>query len=64
MKYLLIPIVALLTGCAATDFLTNRVSCTVDGAKAMVNSMYGPVGISSKVDQADADVICKALKRS
>lgn len=47
-----------LQGCASTDFFANRVSCTVSGGTAFVNSMYGPLGITSKIAASDATVIC------
>lgn len=63
MKTISIIISALLlAGCATDGFLTNRVSCAVGGVHGFVNSMYGPVGLTSKVAQEDADVICARLK--
>ncbi len=57
-KIFLVFLCMLLSGCASLDFLENRVSCSVDGKQAYVNSMYGPVGVTSKVAKADAAVIC------
>ena len=59
MKYLLLILLLPLTGCATLEMLDNRVSCTVSGDQAYVNSMYGPIGVSSKIAKQDADAICK-----
>ncbi len=49
-----------LTGCASLDgMLDNRVSCTLDGKQALYSSMYGPIGVTSKVSDSDSGVICK-----
>ncbi len=50
-----------LAGCATLDGLglENRVSCTKGGTTALYSSMYGPLGVTSKVAQVDADEICK-----
>jgi hypothetical protein len=49
------------TGCATLDgvALENRVACTVAKDRAFVVSQYGPVGISSRIAEADRAVICK-----
>lgn len=51
------------TGCAAgagfSDKFANRVACTVAKDKAYVVSEYGPVGLSSTIDDRDRAVICK-----
>lgn len=54
-----VALALLLSGCAAVDVLENRVSCSADGKHAYVNSLYGPVGVTSKIAPADAKVICK-----
>ena len=59
MKTAFILAAFLLSGCSTTELLANRVTCTVDGKQAHVVSLYGPLGIASKVDPADAAVICK-----
>lgn len=53
---------ALLSGCGSlpTDMLANRVSCTLDRKEGLVSSMYGAIGITSKVYAADAAVMCAA----
>lgn len=49
-----------LSGCATLENLPldNRVVCTVARDKAFVVSEWGPVGISSKIADADRAVIC------
>jgi hypothetical protein len=59
MKIAVILAAALLSGCSTANLLTNRVACTVDGKQAHYVSLYGPLGIASKVDESDAAVICK-----
>jgi hypothetical protein len=53
--------VLMLSGCASLDtkFLENRVVCTVAKDEAHVVSKWGPVGIASKIAEADAKVVCK-----
>lgn len=56
---LLLPILALLGGCSTLDkVLENRVSCTLDRKQALYSSMYGPIGITSKVSEGDSTTIC------
>lgn len=59
MRYTLLVTLGLLSGCSSLEMLENRVSCSADGKYAFVNSMYGPVGVTSKVAASDAKVICK-----
>lgn len=50
----------ILAGCATFDgALDNRVTCTAAKDTAFVVSQWGPVGISSKVADADRQAICK-----
>jgi aromatic ring-opening dioxygenase LigB subunit len=52
--------VVLLAGCGTNPFkgeFTNRVTMTLAGDEAHINSMYGPLGIASKVDQKDVEVL-------
>lgn len=60
MKLLLIFTAALaLTGCSSLPkAFANRVACTADGKKAVVASMYGPIGVASYVDADDAAALC------
>lgn len=48
----------LLTGCATIGQFDNIVSCAKAGDIAVYSSMYGPLGVSSKVREADAKAIC------
>lgn len=59
MKTTLILAACLLAGCSTTELLANRITCTIDGQQAHVVSLYGPLGIASKVDAADVAIICK-----
>jgi hypothetical protein len=61
MKPLLILCAAIgLSGCGSlSTTFANRVSCTADGQRAIVSSMYGPLGVASLVDLADAAVLCR-----
>jgi hypothetical protein len=51
----------MLGGCSSipTETFTNRLACTVAKDKAFHVSMYGPIGISSKIDAKDAKVVCQ-----
>lgn len=53
-----ILVILALSGCAQLEMLDNRVSCTVGGDQAYVNSMYGPLGVTSKISQKDSENIC------
>ncbi len=60
MRLILIACAAMLSGCASLEgLLDNRVSCTLDGKQALYSSMYGPIGVTSKVSDSDSGVICK-----
>jgi hypothetical protein len=61
MRLLLILLPALLVGCSSNP-LTNRISVTLDGKDAYVNSMYGPIGVTSKIDPKDAEVLREITK--
>jgi aromatic ring-opening dioxygenase LigB subunit len=57
--------VMLLAGCGTNPFkgeFTNRVSMTLGGDEAHVSSMYGPIGITSKVDPKDAEILRELMK--
>jgi hypothetical protein len=59
LKILLIACLAL-SGCGTLEkTFANRVSCSLDRQEGFVNSMYGPVGVTSKVAKEDAAVMCK-----
>jgi hypothetical protein len=54
----------LLSGCESTGkMLENRLSCTLSGDTAYVTSMYGPIGVTNKIAEADARVACKPESR-
>lgn len=56
---LLIGVCATLTGCGTLDkTFDNRLTCTISKDKAYFISLYGPVGISSKINDDDAKTIC------
>jgi hypothetical protein len=59
MRYLfaLLALFAL-SGCAQLSKLENRVACTPDGKEMLYASMYGPIGIASRVDAKDAKALC------
>lgn len=58
-KLLIVAMLAIMSGCATiSDQLENRVSCTVDGKKAFFNSMFSILGLTYRIDEADAKVIC------
>jgi hypothetical protein len=61
MKRLFILCAAIgLSGCGSmSQTFANRISCTADGQRAIVASMYGPLGVASLVDAADAAVLCR-----
>jgi len=54
-------IAALLSGCATNTF-ENRAACTLDRQEAFVLSMYGPLGVASRLAAADAKALCAAVK--
>lgn len=61
MKTLLIATsMIVLSGCSTfnPELLDNRVSCTLGRDTALYSSMYGPIGITSKVSQKDSPIIC------
>jgi hypothetical protein len=55
MKRLML-VALLLAGCESSP-LANRVSMTLAGDEAYVNSMYGPLGLTSKIDKRDAEIL-------
>lgn len=51
---------ALLAGCGTLDrVLENRVACSLDRSQGAFISWYGPLGISAKIAEADAEAMCK-----
>ncbi len=51
--------VVLLSGCASSKLLENRLACSMDRSELYVVSKYGPIGISTEIAKADAAVVCK-----
>lgn len=66
MKHILIlASVLALSGCAnVKGMFANRAACTLDGKQMLVASMYGPIGIASKVADEDAKVVCGPVTAS
>ena len=65
MKALILLCALLLAGCGTNPFkgeFTNRVSMTLGGDEAHISSMYGPLGITSKVDPKDAEVLRELVR--
>lgn len=66
MKHLAIIALAapMLTGCLATldGKMDNRIACTAAGDKLYAISEYGPLGITSRISDADRKVVCKEPK--
>lgn len=60
MKTLLILAVTLcLTGCSSLKgTFENRAVCTVSGSQMMTVSLYGPIGIASKISAEDSAAVC------
>ncbi len=51
---------ALLAGCSTLDrVMENRVACSLDRSQGAFISWYGPLGISAKIAEADAEAMCK-----
>lgn len=65
MKIVVALMLAFLTGCSSldtsklTEGLENQVSCTVAKDKATFTSMWYLFGITHKIRDEDAKVICK-----
>ncbi|MBP8102355.1 MAG: hypothetical protein KAY54_10785 [Burkholderiaceae bacterium] len=51
----------ILAGCSSNP-LANRISLPLGGNEAYVNSMYGPIGITSKVDPQDAEILRELVR--
>lgn len=63
MRNVLLAITAAaLCGCSTLEAFDNRISCSMDGKHAYLNSMYGPLGVASRVTPADAKAICSKVK--
>jgi hypothetical protein len=60
MRYLILLSV-LLAGCSNNP-LANRISLPLGGNEAYVNSMYGPIGLTSKIDPQDAEILRELVR--
>lgn len=62
MKYFILLLALAISGCAnfRTEYLGNRITCTVGGDKAYVTSLWGIIGISSEIVKEDSDIICSS----
>ncbi len=50
----------LLSGCATRpEWLGNRLACSPTGHRAWIVSLWGPLGLASELDGADAQAICQ-----
>lgn len=64
-KLIVFAAILLLSGCSSLKgTFANRAACTLDGKQMLVASMYGPIGIASKVAEADAVVVCSPVAAS
>lgn len=57
---LILPLLALLSGCLATldGKLENRVTVTLPCDRAFFASLYGPFGLTSEIDKKDVAMLC------
>ena len=65
MKTLLIAACVALAGCSSNPLkgqFANRLSVSLSGDEAYVNSMYGWLGVTSKIDGRDAEVIRELVR--
>jgi hypothetical protein len=57
--FVVLVMAALLSGCGSLKGqFENRAVCTVAKDQALTVSMYGPIGIASKLAEQDAAVLC------
>jgi hypothetical protein len=57
-----ILMLAALTGCGTTrGAFENRLTTTLDGCRAFVTSLYGPIGITAELAEADARELRRLL---
>lgn len=54
MKFVLLLACVFLPGCATVGKFDNRLTMTINGDRAFVSSLYGPVGITTELSEADA----------
>ena len=62
MRFAICLTLALLAGCSTLEAaFANRVSCSPDRLSAFFTSLYWRLGISAKVDEADAKKLCAEI---
>ena len=53
----------ILSGCSSLNkYLDNRAVCAVGDSTAYTLSLYGPIGLSSKLNSADSSKICPKVE--
>ena len=58
-KLIVVLAVLALSGCSTfKGTFENRAVCTVSGGQMMAVSLYGPLGIASKISAEDAAAVC------
>jgi hypothetical protein len=63
---LLLPLLALLSGCLASfnGVMENRITTTLACDRAFFASLYGPIGVTSEVDKKDLAMLpCAAREK-
>lgn len=64
MKLLTLALAAALTGCStAPATFANRLTTTLDGQRLFMTSLYGPFGLTTELDKADAEAIRRILEK-
>ena len=59
-RIVILALAAALAGCSTLDrVMENRVACSLDRTQGAFISWYGPLGISAKIADADAEAMCK-----
>jgi hypothetical protein len=62
MKRAAMILAAVLLSACESSPLANRVSMTLAGDEAYVNSMYGFIGVTSKIDKRDAEIMRELVR--
>jgi len=56
-------ILYLMSGCSTIERqFENRISCTIDKSQYYVVSLWGPLGIASKIAKSDGEIVCSQVK--
>lgn len=61
-RLLILLLTSLSTGCSTVGKFDNRLTMTLSGDRAFVNSLYGSVGITTEISQADAQVLKELIQ--